>query len=102
MTVLVTLRISGDPSRLEAVSAQDPAAFPAVLALAKPHGVISHHFYASEGQVLVVDEWPTEDAFRTFYEQAGPQIGAIMEQTGVTAPPEVTFWNKLDLGDDLG
>ncbi|MCW2601567.1 MAG: hypothetical protein JWM02_3396 [Frankiales bacterium] len=101
MSVLMTLRISGDATKLEGLADRDPAAFPAVSARAKEHGMTSHRFYATEDQILVVDEWPNEQAFREFFETS-PEIGGFMQEAGVTSPPEATFWRRLNLGDEVG
>lgn len=101
MTVLVTLRIAADARALEKLAEADPKTFLTVSEKAQAHGVISHHFYATSDEVLVVDEWPDEQSFQTFFD-ASPEIGGIMKDAGVTSPPEITFWRKLDLGDDVG
>jgi hypothetical protein len=102
MTVLMTMKIQGDPGAMAKLAEADPAAFPAVLDIAHRHGVISHHFYAGAGEILVVDEWPDEASFHAFNEEAGPQIGAFMQDAGVMSAPELAFYTKMDLGDDLG
>jgi quinol monooxygenase YgiN len=100
VTVLVTLRIKGDSAALEKVAAGDPTAFPTVSARGRAAGAISHHFYANDGEILVVDEWPDEESFMGFFHNS-PEIAGFMEQAGVTAAPEISFWHKLELGDDI-
>jgi hypothetical protein len=101
MSVIVTVRVKAEGKKLEAIYDKDPTTFSKVAETAKPLGVISHHFYATDGQVMVVDEWPDEGSFQKFFD-AQPDIPKIMAEAGVTEPPEVTFWRKLDLGDDIG
>ena len=98
----MTLRVAGDATKLEALSAANPDAFKNVLEKAKQRGVISHHFYATTDAILVVDEWPSEEAFHSFYDESTPEIAGFMQEAGVTAQPEITFLRKLDLGDDFG
>jgi heme-degrading monooxygenase HmoA len=98
MTVLMTLKVAGDATKLEA---EDRSMFETVVERAKTHGVISHHFYATDDEILVVDEWPDEESFRAFFE-ASPEVSKMMAAAGVMAQPEPTFWRKLDLGDDVG
>ena len=70
---------------------------------AKEHGVIAHRFYGSDdGLVMVVDEWPDAESFHAFFSSQGPQIGPLMEETGVAGEPEITVWRKLDTRDDIG
>ena len=75
----------------------------AILDVAKRHGVIAHRFYGTDdGQAMVIDEWPDPQSFQAFFAETGDQIRGIMEQSGVTSEPEISFWHKLDTGDDLG
>jgi hypothetical protein len=39
---------------------------------------------------------------QTFFEAAAGEIQAMMGASGVTSEPEVTFWRKLETGDDVG
>ena len=59
------------------------------------------HFYATDA-ILVVDEWPSGEAFHSFYDESTLEIAGFMQEAGVTAQPEITFLRKLDLGDDFG
>ena len=63
----------------------------------------SHRFYgSSDGQILVVDEWPDAESFQSFFEHMSSEIGPMMQEAGVTEQPEVTFWRKLATNDDAG
>jgi heme-degrading monooxygenase HmoA len=101
MSVFMTLRVKGDAKKLEALYANAPTTFSSVADAGKSMGAISHHFYATEDEILVVDEWPDEGAFHKFFD-AQPEIPKIMAEAGVTTQPEVVFWRKLELGDDFG
>ena len=100
MSVLVTLRVRGDSQALEARAAANPAGMQAILEKAKPHGLISHRFYASGDELLVIDEWETEDGFRKFFAET-TEIPGLMAEVGVTSEPEITFWRKLETHDDF-
>jgi hypothetical protein len=101
MSVLMTLRVSGDGTKLEELAARDPGVLQQILDRAKEHGIIAHQFYGSETEVLVVDEWPDAASSRAFFE-ASPEIAGLMQEAGVTTEPEVTFWRKLDTKDSIG
>lgn len=102
MSVLMTLRVRGDAKKLEEMAGQSDSPFPSISAdAAKNYGAISHRFYATDEEVLVVDEWPDPESFQKFFE-AHPEIQGIMDKAGVTARPEITFWRRLDLGDEIG
>lgn len=98
MSVLMTMRVNADAAKLEQ---EDQAMMQGIVARARQHGCISHHFYGSENEVLAVDEWPDEESFHRFFE-ASPEIAGVMERAGATATPEVTFWHRLDMRDDVG
>lgn len=103
MSVLMTLSVQGDPKKLEEHAASDPDAMRGVLESAKGHGLIAHRFYGSEdGQILVADEWPDEQSFRSFFEENGETIGAMMQAAGATGEPQPTFWHKLETNDEYG
>lgn len=100
MSVLMTLRVAGDPSKLEAYATENPDVLPRVVARAKEHGVISHRFYGNDDEILVVDEWASPEDFQRFFD-ASPEIHDVMAAVGATGQPAITFWRKLDTGDDL-
>jgi hypothetical protein len=50
----------------------------------------------------VVDEWPDEQSFRSFFSAAAGDIEPMMGAAGVTSEPEVTFWRKLETNDEVG
>jgi len=98
MSVLMTLRVSGNPKGVEAF---DPAILKTVADRAVEHGVLRHRFYGTDDEVLVVDEWPDEASFRAFFD-ASPEIKDLMSEAGVTSEPTVEFWRELDVDDAIG
>jgi quinol monooxygenase YgiN len=102
MSVIVTLRINADPDRFAEGARADSERLGRIVEMSKQHGVIAHRWYATEGKCMVVDEWPDQESFQAFFNEAQGEIGPFMEATGVTDQPEVTFWSKLDLGDEIG
>ena len=103
MSVIMTLRMQGDPQKLEGIAAEDPARLPAIAEKAKRHGAIAHRFYGSEdGELMVVDEWPDAESFQAFFDESRSEIQTVMDDAGVTSEPEVRFWRKLETGDELG
>src|ERR671914_492787 len=73
-----------------------------IMDVAKRNGLIAHRWYGSDGEFMAVDEWPDQESFQAFMEQAQPDIGPVMEAAGVTSQPSVTFWRTLDTGDAVG
>jgi heme-degrading monooxygenase HmoA len=98
MSVLMTMRVQADAHRVEE---EEQATMGSILAKAKANGLISHHFYGSDREVLVVDEWPDEASFQRFF-AAAPEVAGMMERAGGENAPEINFWRHLDTGDDVG
>lgn len=103
MSIIVTLRVKGDPSKLEQFAAGNADGMRSIAEQAKQHGVIAHRFYGSDdGQILVADEWPDAQSFQAFFEQEGGRIQPMMDAAGVTSEPEIIFWRRLETLDGIG
>jgi quinol monooxygenase YgiN len=101
VSVIMTLRVPGDPDKLERLAGENQDMIRGISQRAKEHGLIAHRFYGSEGQIMVVDEWPDPESFHRFFESEQEAIGPMMEQVA-TSEPEITFWRKLETGDEVG
>jgi quinol monooxygenase YgiN len=97
MSVLMTMRVSGDP---KAVEATPDSVLQSIVERAKSMGAIQHHFYGSDTEVLVIDEWPDEATFQSFFESS-PEVQEMMERAGA-GQPDISFWHHLDVHDDIG
>jgi hypothetical protein len=103
MSVILTLTMDGDPQKLEQYASSNEDAMREIVQSAKGHGLIAHRFYGSQdGQIMVVDEWPDEQSFQTFFEENSGRIGPMMEAAGATSEPQAKFWRKLDTHDEHG
>jgi hypothetical protein len=103
MSVIMTLRLNGDPKELEKHAAANPDAIRSISDRAKQHGLIAHRFYGSEdGEIMVVDEWPDPESFQSFFEESRSEIEPLMRDVGATSEPEVKFWRKLESHDEVG
>ena len=103
MSVLMTLSMKGDAKKLEEHAAGDSEGMRAIVDSAKGYGLIAHRFYASDdGDIMVVDEWPDEQSFQSFFEENRERIGPLMQVAGVNAEPQPKFWRKLDTHDEHG
>ena len=101
MSVIMTLRVSGDPDKLERLAGENQDMIRGISQRAKDQGMIAHRFYGSEGQIMVVDEWPDPESFQRFFESEQATIGPMMAEVA-TGEPELTFWRKLETGDEVG
>ena len=100
MSIMMGLRITADPARVQEALNSDPERLKGIAQRSRDHGCIHHQFFANEagGGVLVVDEWPDAASFMRFFESS-PDIGAMMAETGVTEQPTPVFWRGLDTPD---
>lgn len=99
MSVIMVLKVSGNPDDLERY-AKGPGAevMRRVAEAGKAAGAKSHLFAAGDNEVLVVDEWPDEQSFQNFF--AGqPEIPDIMRDGGAQGQPQISFYRVLDTPD---
>jgi hypothetical protein len=100
---MMTYWTMGDPKKLEDKAASDPARMQSILEAAKGHGLIAHRFYGSEdGQIMVLDEWPDEQSFQSFFAEQQGSIQPLMEAAGITSEPQIRFWRRLETHDEYG
>jgi len=102
MSVIMTLWGRGDPQKLEQYAGEHKDEMQAILDRAKEHGLIAHRFYGTDGQIMVVDEWPDAESFQTFFASVEDQVAPMMQAAGISDEPAVSFWRKLDTHDDYG
>ncbi len=101
MSVMVILRIPGNPTDLEGYAAGPGGELMRRIAEAgKAAGAIRHTFAGGGNEILVIDEWPDEQTFQAFF--AGqPAIADVMRDGGAQGPPETTFYRKLSTPDQF-
>jgi quinol monooxygenase YgiN len=102
MSVMMVLRMNGDPKRLEEVAAADPGRIKSISDAAQGHGLVAHRFYGTGNEIIVVDEWPDEQSFQAFFQEKQGDIGSLMQEVGVSGQPTPEFWHKLDSRDEVG
>lgn len=101
MSVLMLLRVQGDAKKVEAHAAQEPGAMKTIVERAKANGLIRHRFFGTDDEIIVVDEWPDEASFHTFF-NSSPEVAELMAKAGVTTAPQITFARQLDVDDAVG
>jgi hypothetical protein len=102
MSVLITLWIQGNPDELERQAAANPDAIRAISSRAKEFGLIAHRFYGTDGQIMVIDEWPDRESFERFFEDQRPSIEPMMRAVGATSEPAINVWRELETHDAVG
>jgi hypothetical protein len=101
VSVIVILRIPGNPADLERYAAGPGGEVMRRIAEAgKAAGAIRHSFAGGDNEVLVVDEWPDEASFQAFF--AGQaEIADVMRDGGAQGPPVTSIYRKLSTPDQF-
>lgn len=99
MSVMMGMRMSVDPEAFERYAQENGERMRAISHKGKEMGAVHHMFLAGDGEVMVADEWESEEAFHAFFEAAGAEIGALMQEAGVANEPEPRFWRPLATAD---
>ena len=102
MSVIMTLWGRGDPAKIEEFAAGHQDLMQSVLERAKENGLIAHRFYGSDGQIMVIDEWPDAESFQRFFSSVEADVAPIFAAAGITDEPSVSFWRKLETHDEYG
>jgi hypothetical protein len=86
MAVMVELTLKTDVDTYQQLHGQ-------LLGAAIPAGMLFHSSHEVDGNVVVVDFWPSAEAFQAF--MAGP-AGEGMGAMGIPVPDDVTFTELLN------
>ena len=98
VSVFMVLRVKGDPNGFEQYANANGEMMRRVADAGKSAGATRHAFAAGDGEVLVIDEWPSEEAFQAFF-GSQPEIPRLMQEGGAQGAPQVTFYRKMDTPD---
>ncbi len=94
MPVVVIGKFRADVAKFLGVVQTRAADFEAIAAEAKTKGALHHRFVGGDGEVLIIDEWESAEAFQRFF-SSQPVIPQIMQEAGVQGPPEFSFYSSL-------
>jgi hypothetical protein len=101
MSVIVVLRIPGNPADLESYAAGPGGqVLSGISAEAKALGAIRHTFAAGDNEIIVIDEWPDAQTFESFF-NGQPEIPSVMASAGAQGPPQTSIYRKLDTPDQF-
>lgn len=100
MSVFVVGRFNADPKRLETVFQNRQNDVLAVRDDARSHGALHHHFAADNGQLLVIDEWESAEAFHQFF-NAQPKIADLMREAGAQGEPQFSVYPVVPSPDQF-
>jgi len=101
MSVIVLVRIPGNPADLERYAAGPGGdVMRRIAEEGKAAGAVRHSFCASGNEIIVVDEWPDEESFQAFFANQ-QEIPNVMRDGGAQGPPEITVYRKLNTPDQF-
>ncbi|HEX6685043.1 MAG TPA: hypothetical protein VF062_19795 [Candidatus Limnocylindrales bacterium] len=100
VSVIMMMRVKGDPAALESYAVDNAEQLQRIAQEGKAKGCMHHQFAVADGEVVVIDEWPSETAFRDFFDNQA-EIPEVMKKAGAKGKPEVTFYRKLDTADQF-
>jgi hypothetical protein len=100
VSIFMILRVPGDPAALEQYANANADMMQRIAAAGKAAGATRHAFAAGDNEILVIDEWPSADAFQQFFD-AQPEIPRLMQEGGAQGAPEISIYRKLDTPDEF-
>jgi hypothetical protein len=99
LSYIVMTHVPVQVTDFERVSKEHEDTFTAVSVEGKAAGAIHHSFLEdSDGRLIVLDEWPSEEAFLTFF-NGQQDIPGLMTAAGMSGPPSTTSYRILDTPD---
>jgi heme-degrading monooxygenase HmoA len=100
MSVVVMGHVKGDPEKIKQVFANHKDDMAAITKIGQTMGAISHKFVQGDGEVVILDEWDSAEHFQEFF-SSQPMIAQMMQEAGVTGPPEVQVYEVLQTPGDF-
>jgi hypothetical protein len=99
MSVLVTVRLSGDTNLFTKSVKERGDQFREVAERGRQAGALHHQFATGDGFILVIDEWDSAEAFQKFF--GDPQLMAFIGSAGVdpSVAPVITTAESIDSAD---
>lgn len=97
MSVIVIIKVPGDTAKARVTFAAKGDSMKAIAQRGKDAGAKRHKFAEGNGEIIVVDEWESQEAFEGFF--GDPEIAALMAEAGALGPPEVSFYEVIETAD---
>jgi heme-degrading monooxygenase HmoA len=98
MSVLMILRSKADVAKFEEYARQNSEVINRIAEDGKSKGALHHRFYAGDGELVVMDEWESEEAFQAFF-SSQQEIPQVMQAAGAQGEPSIEFLRPLETSD---
>jgi hypothetical protein len=96
MSVVVIARLPTDDSGKALEWARDHSDIPEdITTYGKTLGQIGHRILFGEKELVVIDEWPNEESFQTFFSEA-PRMQEFLSGAGLTSEPVISIHQAVD------
>jgi hypothetical protein len=100
VSVIVTMRVSGDTDQFRRFIATQQETLRRVSEDARSKGCLHHRFGVGDGFVLVVDEWESPEHFQSFF-QTNADLPGVMRDAGAQGEPDITFTEAVSTADEF-
>lgn len=99
MSVIVTVKLTGDTSLFTKSIEERGDEFRELADRSREAGALHHRFAVGDGFVLVIDEWESAEAFQKFF--SNPQLMTFIASAGAdpAIAPEITTAESVDSPD---
>jgi hypothetical protein len=94
VTVIARFSVAGVDKSLAWVRA-NPSIPDEITAYAKSLGQLGHRIATADGDLVVIDEWPTAEAFTTFFANA-PRMAEFLAGAGIKGEPAISMLDSID------
>ncbi len=98
MSVCVVIKVKADRAALEGLFSSQRDVFVDVSQEGRRQGAVHHLFAAGDGEIIIVDEWPSAEAFENFF-HGEERVAKLLADAGVQAQPEIAVYEILDSPD---
>jgi quinol monooxygenase YgiN len=88
MSVHVIQVVPGDTSQFRAFMEANGARIEELTQRAKDEGCLAHRFAVGDGEVVIIDEWESAEAFQGFI--TAPELQEVIGQMGAQGEPRIT------------
>jgi quinol monooxygenase YgiN len=100
VSVYMSLRVKADADKMERFAQEHEDLMRKITDEAKSLGCIHHTFAAEDGDVIVMDEWESREAFEKFFND-NSDVQMVMSEVGAQSEPEIHFYRPLDTRDQF-
>ena len=98
MSVLMILRVKADVAKFEEYARENGDQLKRIADEGKSQGAVHHAFFAGDGEIVVIDEWDSEENFQSFF-SSQQEIPEVMQAAGAQGEPSIEFLRPFDTAD---